>query len=353
MQRKNVALTAATGAAVGVVGLVALGLPVHAGAAPALPPIAPEELVRSVLAAGPTPLSATVRVDNELGLPALPVEGQAAGLLSNGTSQFQVWADGHGRERVAVPSPNGELTMINDGATVWRWDSVRRTVTESRHGQREPETTTADPATTARRIVDTLRQSSNVTVDGTSTVAGRDAYELVLTPKPTERTLLREVRIAVDAQNRIPLEVEVDTNGSSDPALKVGFSQLQMTSPDPTLFQFTPPPGAKVVQQSPETHRPAQPPSAPKIVGDGWDTVLVTQLPQPGNEPPNSRPRGGNRQPSDPRAMLDRIGTPISGPWGSGRLISTKTATVLVTSDGRVAVGAVPVQVLTAALGNA
>ena len=49
---------------------------------------------------------------------------------------------------------------------------------------------------------------------------------------------------------------------------------------------------------------------------------------------------------------LDALGTPVSGPWGQGRLITTAVATAIVTSDGRIAAGAVPEQVLSEALGR-
>lgn len=349
MKRRNLMLTASAGATVGVIGLVALALPAGAGAAPVLPQVAPQDLVQSVISATRPAFSGTVEVDNALGLPPLPGEGQLSGMLSNGTSHFQVWADGHGRERLAMPSVTGETTVVNDGTTVWEWDSVKRTVTESME-TKKPNTTPqvpADPATTARQIIGALQKTSTVAVDGTGTVAGRPAYDLVLTPKPTERTLLREVRIAVDAQQRIPLAVEVDTNGSSDPALKVGFSQLDMTAPSPSLFQFTPPPGAKVQRREPGTQHPQLPQVDRKTVGDGWDTVLVTNLP---SQTTTQQAPGGKQ--TGPLALVQRIGTPVSGPWGHGWVISTKAVTVLVTSDGRLAMGAVPEQVLSGALGN-
>ena len=59
-------------------------------------------------------------------------------------------------------------------------------------------------------------------------MAGRDAYELVLTPAPTERTLLREVRVAVDAEKRMPLQLTVLAAGSTEPALQVGFTELNV-----------------------------------------------------------------------------------------------------------------------------
>jgi hypothetical protein len=49
---------------------------------------------------------------------------------------------------------------------------------------------------------------------------------------------------------------------------------------------------------------------------------------------------------------LSTLGTPVSGPWGSGRLISAAIGSAIVTADGRIAAGAVPEQVLNEALGK-
>jgi outer membrane lipoprotein-sorting protein len=351
MKRKNVALGATAGAAAGVLGLTMLTLPAGAGAAPALPEVAPEQLVESVMRASPPALTGTVEVDNALGLPAIPGAGQASEMLADGTSEFQVWADGQGRHRVSVPSQNGELTVVDDGSTVWKWDSGEQKVTHTTEHAPEADRgpadhgAPADPAAASRQIIDKLRQSSDVKVDGTASVAGRDAYELVLTPKPTERTLLREVRVAVDAEKRIPLELSVLTNGSDNPALQVGFSSLDLTAPDPGLFQFTPPAGAKVEDGKAEhaPQRPEHQQGAHKVVGDGWDSVLVAQLPQ----------QQDAQDGQDMRQVAERTGKPISGPWGNGWVIGTAAGNALLTSDGRVAIGAVPEQVLTAALGEA
>ncbi|MCI2423119.1 outer membrane lipoprotein carrier protein LolA [Saccharopolyspora sp. K220] len=343
MKRKNVAVAATAGTAAGVLGLTMLTLPAGAGAAPALPTVAPEQLVESVMRAAPPALTGTVAVDNALGLPAIPGAGQASEMLGDGTSRFQVWADGQGRHRVSVPSDSGEMTVVDDGSTVWKWDSGKQTVT--RTAEHAPEAAEhgapPDPAAAARSVIDKLRQTSDVKVDGTASVAGRDAYELVLTPKPTERTLLREVRVAVDAEKRIPLELSVLTNGSDDPALQVGFTDLDLTAPDPALFRFTPPAGAQVqdgkAEQRPQ-HQPAQ--GEHRVVGDGWDSVVVAQMPQ-------------QQDSQELRQVAERTGKPISGPWGNGWVIGTKVGNALLTSDGRVAVGAVPEQVLIAALGDA
>lgn len=345
--KMKLATAALAMAAAGAIGLGVLTMPAGAGADPSLPPVSAEDLVASVLTTKVPALGGTVTVHNALGLPALP--GVTAPLTQPVTT-FRVWSDGQGHGRLALPSRNGEQVLIEDGTTLWRYDSSSRTATALENGatpagQRPP---VADPAQAARELVSTVRKYSTVTVDGTGTVAGRPVYQLVLTPAPTERTLLREVRVAVDSAQRVPLQLTVLANGSPDPALQIGFSDLTVGAQDPALFHFTPPAGVTVERP---THEPkAGPPPGQHegamihTQGDGWDTVVLGQLP-PAQPPPQQGPA---RQ--DPLAVIQRIGRPTTGPWGHGWVIQTAVGTVLVTSDGRVAAGAVPQQVLDEAL---
>ena len=335
-------------AVAGAVGLGLLAVPAGAGAAPELPPVSAEDLVTSVIQAkDPGPLHGTVTLDNALGLPAIPGVPQAA----NGTSTAQVWSDGAGKGRLSVPNGQSEKTIVDDGTAVWAWDSADKTVTKKAVGadRKPPQADVTDPAAAAQKAVTDLRATSTVAVDGTAEVAGRPAYELVLRPLPTERTLLREVRVAVDSEKRLPLRLTVLANGSSDPALQVGFTSLEFGAQDAGMFTFTPPPGATVTE-APDRPGDAQKPQRPepKVVGDGWDTVVIATMPadagQQQGRPGPGRPDGGDAP------DLSSIGNPVSGPWGSGREIDTAVATAIITSDGRVAVGAVPAQVLTEAL---
>ncbi|MDQ4102358.1 MAG: outer membrane lipoprotein carrier protein LolA [Actinomycetota bacterium] len=331
--------------AVGAVSVGALTVPAGAISQPVLPPITAEELVASVLAADVPALGGTVTVDNALGLPALP---GAEGPLTQPETTFRVWSDGQGRGRLALPSRGGERVFIEDGTTLWRYDSSSRTATALEHGtdparERPP---VADPSQAARDLVGAVRESSMVTVDGTGTVAGRSVYQLVLSPTPTERTLLREVRVAVDSTERVPLQLIVLANGSPDPALQIGFSDLTVGAQDPALFGFTPPAGVRVERVDKERRgagAPGQHEASDAMIstqGDGWDTVVLGQLPP-------TRQQGAE---NDPLAIAQRVGRPTSGPWGNGWVVHTAVGTVLVTSDGRVAAGAVPQQVLDQAL---
>lgn len=368
---------AATVATAGVVGLVLMTVPAGAGPAPALPEVSPEALVGSVLEAKPAALHGTVQVQNDLGLPMLPQLPQ----LANGESEGQVWTDGAGKARVSLPYQNGERTLVTNGRTFWSYNSADRTATrydatetrstdgkerggehgDDRHGKGRAEMAPADPASASREIISAIRQFSTVQVDGTSTVAGRDAYQLVLTPKPSERTLLREVRVAVDDKLRMPLQLDVFTNGTPDPALRLGFADLDVGPQDPARFEFTPPEGTTVTEPSEERPRAeiekhggkergeqAMREVAPRTVGEGWDTVLVANLPKEmlGSQNGASREDGG----TDPAELLRQFGKPVSGEFGRGWVVSTKVGSALVAQDGRVAAGFVPQQVLTTTL---
>ncbi len=164
-------------------------------------------------AADPGPFNGTVELNNNLGLPALPQAPQAA----NGTSTARIWSGGNHLGRVALPTDSGERTLVSDGTTHWAWNSDDRTVVKRPAGAQPDRTAPTDPAAAATQAIAELRATSTVAVDGTATVAGRGAYELVLTPAPTERTLLREVRVAVDAEKRMPLRLTVLATGSTEP----------------------------------------------------------------------------------------------------------------------------------------
>jgi outer membrane lipoprotein-sorting protein len=352
MNSKKTALSfAAVGTAAGVAGLVLLASPAGAGEAPpALPPISADQLVESVLNTEVPALGGSVEMQNNLGLPVPGLPGSIGGGES-----VRVYADGEGRGRISLPSRGGETTVVDDGSTVWVWDSREKTVTKVPQGagHKTPlEGKFADPATSARDLVDAMRKDSSVDVDGTARVAGRPVYQLVLAPKPTERTLLREVRVSVDSETRVPLQLEVLANGQSDPALKVGFTEFEDGPQDASLFAFTPPEGAKVTEEKPDEKMRGTSPDELfsqldlKTVGEGWDTVLTGTVPEGVLEMPGGD--GGD----DALGLLKSFGKEVHGEFGTGWVISAKVGTALITEDGRVAIGAVPQQVLTEALGK-
>lgn len=350
-KRKAIGVAVA-GTALGVAGLTAIAIPAGAGEAPELPPVGAEALVESVLSADMPALAGTVEVDNELGLPSMP------GVPTLDAESARVYNDGDGRSRLAVQDGGSERTIVHDGTVVWTYDSAENTATKimppkgseadhAPHGvpggavSGQP----TDPTAMAAAFVDAVGEHSTVSVDGTARVAERPAYELVLTPKPSERTLLREVRVAVDSETRLPLRLGVFTNGTTEPALEVGFSDLEFGAQPADLFRFTPPEGAKV-----ETERPEVPERVKderpelEVVGEGWDTVVVGEVP----EEFLSTTAGE----TDVRGLLGQVGKRVTGDFGAGYVIATDVGTALLTDDGRFAFGAVPEPVVTQAVGS-
>lgn len=343
MQPKTKAITAAvTGTTLGVAGLAWLAMPATADEVPTLPPVSAEQLVQSVLSTRTPALDGTVQVINNLGLPMSELPNGASLNLDSA----HVYNDGNGDAKLSLEQGAAETTVVRNGSTVWTYHSKDNTAIKSTAPANPRKTyATADPATMAAQLVAKIRQSSTVNVDGTARVAGRPAYELVLTPKPTERTLLREIRIDIDAEKRVPLQLSVMSNGSTQPALQIGFTDIQFRPQPASEFQFTPPQGAKVTEKP--ARKPGDKPET-TTVGDGWDTVFIRAMPS--GAPQLKAGRNGGE--ANAQKLLQRVAKPVSGPFGTGHVISTSVGTALITDDGRIAVGAVPEQVLIDALGS-
>ena len=70
------------------------------------------------------------------------------------------------------------------------------------------------PQQAASQALAAIDPTTKVSVDGTASVAGRSAYELVLKPRDT-RSLVGDVRIAIDAKTDVPLRVQVLAEGAT------------------------------------------------------------------------------------------------------------------------------------------
>ncbi|WP_031466691.1 LolA family protein [Sciscionella sediminilitoris] len=349
---------AVVGVLAGAAGLAIVTVPAGADPAPQLPKVSPESLVSSVLQAKPAQFGGTMSATSNLGIP-LPELKQG----TDGDYSAQVYYGGADKFRLTSAQQGGsQHTTVSDGSTLWNYDSKGREVSKlpmqhaKAHEKAMQERGKGDPVAMSKQLVGKLRESSDLTVDGTARVADRDAYELVLTPKPSEKTLVREVRVAVDAQTRMPLRFEAFGNGSADPALEFGFTKLDVGQQDPALFSFTPPQGAKVTTVDPSKHMDKlkkQPKQQMNTVGEGWDTVLTGKLDTKNAKLPQGEQ--GKQEPGQsntPAGIMDRFAKPVHGAYGNGHLISTSIGTALITDDGRFAAGLVPQQVLEQALGT-
>jgi hypothetical protein len=231
------------------------------------------------------------------------------------------------------------------------------------------------PQRLAQELLAAVEPTTKVSVDGTASVAGRDAYELVVAPRD-QRSLVRQIRLAVDARTSLPLRLEVFGTGSSDPAIESGFTSISYGTPSAAVFRA--PSGTLKELTVPEHVSPpsrrVSPSDLPRVHGSGWTTVVelprLPDLSATTGGPSTARPQGkgdtdgGGSQPAptgtsiqpggpmgDPSAdgasqgallqSLLRSSDQVSGAFGSGRLLRTALVSVLVLDDGRVFVGAV------------
>ncbi|HET9653953.1 MAG TPA: hypothetical protein VFP72_01265 [Kineosporiaceae bacterium] len=370
-----------------------------AGAAVSLPDRTPRQVLAAVAASRVQALSGTITTHADLGLPALPSiggHGRAStadpqALLTRflaGDNTIRVWLDGPQHQRAQLVDPFAELDVVHDGSQLWTYDShtgsVRKTTLPAHpaakaapakpngtmpHDAAAPDLRSMTPAEVADRVLAAVDPTTTVTVGASQRVADRDAYTLLITPK-TDATLVGHVAIAVDAASGLPLRVTVWARGHADPALETGFTTVDLSRPSASVFGFSPPKSATVQPlplPSGQDPSPGSPPGGtgaaePTVHGSGWATIVElpadqalaalggplssTGQPSTGRSATTQQARPGARSGSaSGAALLDQLTTPVAG---GGRALRTALLTVLVTADGRVLAGSVPLPALQA-----
>jgi len=414
------------GAVIAVAALIAGTEAATAQPSPSLPSRTAAQLVADVAAAGgPVPLTGTYTETANLGLPSLPGGSDPlSGLaLLAGTHTFMIWSGDAQELRIAEPVQLGEADVRRFGNQIWLWDSRTQQATNIilpatiSLGGGQPGSTSASSASASstsassdsassisassasaspapsdpaghrvpltpqqlgRRILAAIGPTTVVSVQENVTVAGQPAYQLALAPKD-RRSLIGQVKIAIDARHSLPLRVQVFARGASAPAVQSGYTALSFAPPAASNFTFTPPPGAKVKTinvPAPPPHpgfrgRPGHHHGGPHVLGTGWLAVLAVppsaaattaQTPVPvyddgGHVVAYASPAvtvptatsfsaaGPAADPAVLRALL-KAATPVHGAWGSGRLLRSSLLSVLFTSQGTVLAGAVTPAVL-------
>jgi outer membrane lipoprotein-sorting protein len=365
-----------------VAAVTAASMATAAAASPALPERTPVQLLTGLAshAATPPPMSGTVVESAALGIPQLPGQGDLASPVSmlSGSHTIKLWFADPTHIRAAVPVPMGETDVVRNGGTVWVWqsssNSVQKIMLPARPdgAQASPAAgagsmpTSLTPQQAAQRLLAAVGPTTSVTTGPTTTVAGQDAYQLVVAPKDS-RSLVGRVVFEVDAQHPgVVLGVQVFARGAASPAFQTGFTSITFAAPPASTFAFTPPKGASVHTVTPG-HRagalPARRPdvSGAKVVGKGWLSVAVLPasvlsavehgnaagaLGQAAQSAAGGPGSGGSVDPAAVLAALLRSATPVSGPWGSGRLVTTSLVSMLITSNSHVLIGAVAPSVL-------
>lgn len=363
---------AVPGAALAITGgvIVATVIP-SAQAAPSLPAKTPAQLLASVAAQSHVPaFTGSVAEATSLGLPQLPGSNDQTSLIAllTGSHTVNVWFADPQKYRLSLPAKMSESDLYRDGQTAWLWQSVPDTATKLLLGSKDtsgqaPMPLPVTPQQAAADILAAVGPTTTVSVASNVYVASQASYELVLAPKDA-RSLIGEVRIAVDAANGLPLRVEVVARHASSPAITIGFTSITFGAPSSSDLTFSPPKGAKVSTVD-LSHSDGKGGSSDgkggsgdgvSTIGSGWLTVLKLPASALADAMGSAAGDSGAQNPVDGgpgdaaaamRALLGSA-TTVNGAWGSGQLIKTGLVNVLVTS-GPVYVGAVEPSVLYAA----
>ena len=360
------------------------------------------QLLVAVENASPAGLSGTIVETAKLGLPDISgLVGSSGGSglslesLVTGSNTMNVWYAGKDQQRFALLGQLSEDDLIHNGTDLWSYDSSTRTVT---HKTLTPDESaqvgssiasaapSLDPQAAAEKALAAIDPTTAVVVDRTARVAGRAAYQLQLSPKDT-RSLIGSVQIAIDAVTSVPLRLQIFAAGATSPAFQVGFTSVSFNVPNTSIFEFVPPAGATVEQDTAPfgdtlsngilgdssfvVHTRARgsatspqqtfvysgsavssnvtPDRKVTELGKGWtEVVKITNampavpkdIPLPSDGPLAS---SGPLSSSEPQVTvvrhspLDDIATPVPG----GELITTALLSIFIASDGTLYVGPV------------
>lgn len=371
-----------------IAGIVVL--PMSAGAV-TLPEKSPAEVLAMIDGSDELAYTATVTKQADLGIPAINFDagtmpegmapegmdsGASGALLStaleffSGENTARVSLDPKVGVRVQVYDRMAERNIVVNETEAWLYDSSTNGATrvtfpdagalaaavpddveaearlkaEQYAAQIPTEFTT--PAGVAQYVIDELEAESTVSLAENVRVGNRAAYELRVTPDASD-TLVESIAVAVDAETGLPLRVVVAAVGQEAEAFSIALSELDLSTPDASLFSFTPPPGATVTEvpefdptaergdRRAETGSDLEKPDAaatPIMLQSGWATIVEI--------PAGSMPEAGAANP-----FLDQVTTAVDG----GSALRTALATVFLADDGRIFVGTVPLEALQAA----
>ena len=364
-----------------VIAAGAIAIPAVANAASTPPSKTAQQVLSLIAGAKDAAYSGTVEQTSDLGLPQLPTVGPGSSSTgSDATSQLldlltanhtaRIFVDGQKKERLQVLDSLAERDVVRNGPDIWTYDSKSKaathlTLTPHTPGAHlstpdhttpgagttpapnaeSPDADSLTPAALADKFLAAIQPSTKVSVSSTSSVAGRPVYQLELTPK-TGSTLISSVTLSIDAKTGLPLKVVVDARGQKADAFTVGFRSIDFSAPAASLFEFTPPTGATVT--TPKTDKPGpatngadtggnDAASKPSVTGTGWASIVELPAGAAGSKVPDAS--------ASQSKLLDELTTPVAG----GRALQTSLLSVLLMSDGRILVGAVPIASLEAA----
>jgi outer membrane lipoprotein-sorting protein len=304
-------------------------------------------------------------------IPQASVEGELALILEflAGTHTSNVYVDGPNRARVQVLDLLSERNFIRNGKDLWFYDAAKSRVTYAEVDlDREVDAKAkaqewllsnaaefpfdlTSPAAVAEYFLTEAEKTTNFSVDDDARIAGRDAYQLIMTPKATG-SLVESVKLGIDAETGLPLAVTVHAVGKSDPAFEVAFDSINFEVPASSIFDFKVPAGSVVEEinledletlvQGKEKLEPKDFPvmtekeikaEAERLQSEGWAAVLVL---------PSDQVADDSLAALRENRLFEELTKKVEG----GQVFSTALFNILITDEGGIYAGAVTIEKL-------
>ncbi len=230
---------------------------------------APEELSNAELLArvtqasdDPPQFGATVTVEQDL-IPAQLLDSMAGGAesgpaLASAPQTARVWYGGEDRVRAELLGENGDKVFVKNGEKVSVYDGATNTLRAGRaDGEPRAEETgeSVSPAEVDKMLAE-LGKTSDLDQAEPTTLEGRGAHVLTLTPKQPGFTLIARAQALVDSETYLPLRFLLYADGTEEPVLSYEVSGFDPGPVPAERFALQTPPGAEVLPLKPDLEHP-------------------------------------------------------------------------------------------------
>lgn len=244
--RRVVGLLAGAAAALVLLAVVAGAALGGGGEAPPAKPLA--QAIHGSLT-GPKIDGVTARVDFTSHLFDGMTTDTSSALLKGGSGRL--WA-APGKLRVELQSDNGDAQIVFADGKGFVYDGPSDTAYTfaaqpgrqgSNHKQDKGAVPTVDEI---QQRLTKFEQKASVGDPQPEVVGGQPAYEVRVTPHD-QGGLIGGAALAWDAVRGVPLKVGIYARGQSTPAVELSVTDISYGAVDPSVFDVSPPQGAKVV----------------------------------------------------------------------------------------------------------
>jgi outer membrane lipoprotein-sorting protein len=167
----------------------------------------------------------------------------------------RMWIAKDGRVRLELQAEKGDTQVLYDGHTVSIYDASSNTLYRYTIPAAKGDTSNAPTETspdhhevpTVAKIEEAISHLDHVNVSGATPtdIAGQAAYTVRVTPKESG-SLIGAGELSWDAVHGVPLRAAIYSSTSSSPTIELAATAISYGPVDSSLFNFTPPPNAKV-----------------------------------------------------------------------------------------------------------